>query len=115
MSIEHTQAVKRVLWMALGLNVFVAILKTIYGVQTGTLAMIADGIHSTADAGSSIMGLISVHFAARPSDEDHHYGHHKFETLAAMGIGGMIALTSWEILKTAIFRLTHATTSTFHV
>src|SRR5262245_25504915 len=103
--IRHSREIKRVLWLALLMNVLVALAKAIYGLMTGTLSLIADAIHSTTDAASSVMGLISVHFASRPSDEDHHYGHHKFETLAAMGIGAFIALTSWEILKSSIHRL----------
>jgi len=111
----QTQKVKRVLWLALFLNIIVAIAKVLYGLLTSTLSMVADGIHSFTDAGSSIMGLISVQFASKPSDENHHYGHHKFESLAALGIGGLIALTSWEVFKKAIGRLMEPDSSDFHM
>ncbi|HLG18516.1 MAG TPA: cation diffusion facilitator family transporter [Bdellovibrionota bacterium] len=112
--IDHGREVKRILWIALFMNIVVSAAKATYGLMTGTLSMIADGAHSLTDAGSSIMGLVSVHFAVRPSDNDHHYGHHKYETLAALGIGGFIALTSWEILKNAIHRLTDLEHPEFH-
>jgi len=106
--------VSQVLWLALITNILVAAAKTVYGLLTGTLSMIADGIHSFTDAGSSVMGLISIQYALQPSDDDHHYGHYKFETLAALGIGGLIALTSWEVFKKAIGRLLYPTSSAFH-
>ena len=96
--------IKRVLWVALLGNLVVALAKTIYGFITGTLSMIADGLHSFVDATGSIVALISVSIAYKPSDSDHHYGHHKFETIAALGIGAFIGLTSWEVLRGAIHR-----------
>ncbi len=43
--------------------------------------------------------------AGRPPDEDHPYGHRKFETLAALMIGALLALTAWEVLKSCLERL----------
>ena len=106
--------VLRVLWFALIGNLIVASAKTIYGLLTGTLTMIADGIHSFVDAAASIMGLFATHYAGKPSDEDHHYGHQKYETLAALGVAIFIALTSWEILKHALTRLIDQELPQFH-
>lgn len=83
--------------------------------MTGTLSMIGDGIHSTMDGCSSLMGIISVEYASRPSDDDHHYGHTKYETLAALGIAIFIAIASWEISKRAIDRLLHPDPASFHI
>ncbi len=112
---KHHHPVSQTLWLALGLNIFVALAKFSYGLITGTLSMVADGIHSFTDAGSSILGLISVRQASKPSDEGHHYGHEKFETLAALGIGALIGLTSWEILKKAISRFFDGSGGEYHV
>jgi len=97
--------VRRVLWATLVLNLVVATAKLLYGLNAGLLAMAADGVHSFLDSGSNVVGLVGVSAARRPPDRDHPYGHRKFETFAALSIGGMLFLASWEILKSAWSRL----------
>ncbi|MBN1680017.1 MAG: cation diffusion facilitator family transporter [Anaerolineae bacterium] len=98
-------SVRRVLWIVLVLNVVVAAIKLIAGVVTGTVAMIADGFHSSVDAASNVVGLVGIQLAAQPPDEDHPYGHRRFETLATLAIGGLLLVAAWEILQVAIDRL----------
>ena len=102
---ERTQAVSRVLWQILALNVLVAAGKIAVGLLTGTVSIIADGLHSTIDSASNIIALFAQRIAARPPDETHPYGHQRIETLASLGIGGMLLLAGWEVLKVAIDRL----------
>ena len=85
--------VRFVLWAVLGLNLFVALAKLGYGVFTGSLGMQADGFHSLFDGASNVIGLVGLWWASGPPDEHHPYGHKKFETLAAAGIGGMLLAT----------------------
>lgn len=116
---RHTQ-IQRVLLITLFANLAVALAKVIIGVASGSLAMIADGFHSSLDGLSNVIGLISNAIASRPPDEDHPYGHRRFETLASMFIGGVLLLTAWEIVENSINRLTeggepHITTLNFAV
>ena len=99
------QQVRRALILTLIANVVVAVLKAVIGLITGSLAMVSDAIHSSIDASSNIIGLVSMRIASRPPDESHPYGHRRFETLASMLIGGMLVLTAWEITQGAIDRL----------
>ncbi len=99
------QGVRRALWIVLVLNVLVAAAKLIVGLLTGTVSMVADGFHATMDASSNVIGLISVRIAARPADEDHPYGHQRYETLATLAIGGLMLVAAWEILRAALDRL----------
>lgn len=99
------QQVRRVLWAVLLLNAAVAAAKLITGVLTGTVAMIADGFHSSMDASSNVVGLVGLQLAARPPDADHPYGHRRFETLATLAIGGLLLVAAWEILQTMLDRL----------
>jgi cation diffusion facilitator family transporter len=87
------------------LNLLVAASKIVVGLVTGALAMVADGFHSTMDASSNLIGLAATAVASRPPDENHPYGHRRFETLATLTIGGLLLVAAWEILKTAIERL----------
>lgn len=97
--------IRRVLWRVLWLNLLVAVAKLTYGIITGAISMIADGIHSLLDTSSNVIGLIGTLVAGRPPDPDHPYGHRKFEVLAALGITFMLGLACYEILVHAIRRL----------
>jgi cation diffusion facilitator family transporter len=99
-------AVRRVLWITLGLNLLVAGAKLAYGNYTQTLSMMADGFHSLLDGSSNIVGLIALGFASKPPDPGHPYGHHKVEALAAMFISGMLFWACYEIFSHAYRRLT---------
>ena len=103
----HTtrQQVRRVLVITLIFNLLVAFGKIIVGVMSGALAITADGFHSLMDGTSNIAGLIANHIASKPPDDDHPYGHRRFETLAGLLIGALLILTAWEITTSAIDRL----------
>lgn len=102
---DNHHAVRRVLWIILLLNAAVAAAKLVTGMLTGAVAMIADGFHSSMDASSNVVGLVGVRMAAQPPDEDHPYGHRRFETLATLAIGGLLLVAAWEILQTMLDRL----------
>ena len=94
----RSQEVRWILWVVLGLNLFVAFAKLIYGVMSGSLGMQADGFHSLFDAASHVVGLVGLWLAAAPPDDDHPYGHKKYETLAAASIGTMLVATCVYLL-----------------
>lgn len=104
MADSRLAAVRRVLAAVLVLNLGVAAAKLAVGWWTGSLAMVADGFHSLTDTASNVVGLLGISMAARPPDSDHPYGHHKFETLSALFIGGFLALTAWEVLQSCFVR-----------
>jgi cation diffusion facilitator family transporter len=97
--VTRSQTVQRVLIIVLALNLLITVVKLVVGFATGALSVIADGFHSVTDSASNVVGLTALYIAARPPDEDHPYGHRRFETLAAFAIGGMLLLVAWEIVK----------------
>ncbi len=102
---SHRRQVNRVLWQVLGLNLLVAGAKIIVGTAIGSISMLADGFHSAMDASSNVIGLIGSTIASRPPDSNHPYGHQKYETFATLGIGLLLLLTSWNVLKSVFNRL----------
>jgi len=90
---------RRILWVILGLNWAVAAAKLIYGWMTGSVSMQADGIHSSFDGMSNVIGLIGLWVAAHPPDVGHPYGHKKYETFAAAAIGLLLFGTCLYILR----------------
>ena len=92
-SVEYQRGVRHVLLLTLLLNLMVVIGKLIAGVLAGSLSVISDAIHSATDSLNNIIGLIVTKYAAAEPDENHPYGHAKFETLAAFVIAGLLFVT----------------------
>jgi len=102
---ETFRAIRRVLWITMGLNLLATAAKLIVGYWTGSLSLIADGFDSVFDSASNVIGLVGVYLAARPADEDHPYGHRKAETMTALIIASLLFLTTWELIQSAVERL----------
>lgn len=99
--------VRRIFWATLLLNLAVAGAKLFFAAWTRSLSIFSDGLHSLMDGGSNVIALVALRIASQPPDEDHPYGHRKFETLGAMGISALLCLAAWEILTGAWDRIRH--------
>lgn len=109
---SHYLKIRNVLILVLLLNWAVAAAKIIYGLLTRCASMTADGFHSLADGASNIIGLVGITFCAQPIDEDHPYGHKKYETLFALGIAALLAWTAFSLAKEGVARLFSPSTPT---
>ena len=103
---DRYAAVARVLVRVLLLNLAVAIAKIAFGYASGAISILSDGFHSLTDAGSNIVGLVGVRAAGRPPDDDHPYGHRKYETVAAAAVTVFLLLVVVEVLRNAFNHLT---------
>ena len=83
---DRYSAVVRVLYRVLVLNLAVAVIKIALGYATGAVSILSDGFHSLTDASSNVVALVGVSVSRRPPDENHPYGHRKYETMASLGI-----------------------------
>lgn len=104
---QHYQKVKKILGAILVANLLVAIIKLVVGSMIQSASLVADGYHSLSDGSSNIVGLIGVGLASKPVDEDHPYGHHKFETLSSLFISAMLFFIAGKILVDATGNLMH--------
>ncbi|NLH18290.1 MAG: cation transporter [Phycisphaerae bacterium] len=104
---QHYRLVQRVLWIVLILNGLVASAKIVYGLISQSSSMTADGFHSLADGISNLIGLVGIYFCSQPRDEDHPYGHKKYETLFALGIAAMLLFVAFNLGRQGIHRLIH--------
>jgi cation diffusion facilitator family transporter len=111
---DYSEQVRKVLIYTLILNLIVALAKVLYGFISNSVAMMSDGFHSIFDGASNVVGLIGIWIASRPPDEDHPYGHRKYETLFTILIAVMLFTTCLEILKKVYhaFREEHITVVT---
>jgi cation diffusion facilitator family transporter len=86
-------------------NIVVVVIKFTVGLDTNSLAVFGDALQSSVDAASNIFGIFVVRVAAKAPDEDHPYGHAKFETLGALLIALLLALSIFELVRGAVARL----------
>ena len=97
--------IRRVLIIILVANLAVVVAKLFIGITTGSLAVLGDTAHSSVDALNNILALAVVWIASQGPDEDHPYGHQKFETLGALAVVGFLSVSAFELAKGAIHRL----------
>lgn len=97
--------VSRVLFRVLLLNLGVAMAKIAFGYSSGAISILSDGFHSLTDAASNVVGLVGIRAARHPPDEDHPYGHRKYETVAAAGLTLFLLLLFVEVLRNAFNHL----------
>jgi cation diffusion facilitator family transporter len=103
--VSRYQDVSRVLVRVLVLNLAVAVAKIAFGYASGAISILSDGFHSLTDAASNVAGLIGVRAAQQPPDEDHPYGHRKYETVAAAAVTAFLLLLVIEVLRNAFNNL----------
>ena len=87
MKTERERRATRVTLYGAAVNIILVIFKLIAGFVGQSAAMIADGIHSLSDLLTDAVVIIFMRLSSRPQDEDHDYGHGKYETLATAIIG----------------------------
>jgi cation diffusion facilitator family transporter len=104
---ERNRKVRKVLAAILAANWAVAFAKLGFGLLHHSASVTADGLHSFIDGSSNIIGLVAMTAAARPADEDHPYGHGKFEAIASLGIGAMIGIGMLELGRMALDSVLH--------
>ncbi|MDX2029063.1 MAG: cation diffusion facilitator family transporter [Blastocatellia bacterium] len=102
---DYHRGIQRVLLLTLLLNLIVVVGKLIAGFMAGSLSVISDAIHSSVDSLNNIVGLVVMRFATAEADDDHPYGHGKFETLAAFVIAGFLFVTCYQLGGSALQRL----------
>lgn len=101
----YDTGVRRVLWITLLLNIAVCAIKAAVGLATGSLAVLADALHSLTDGANNVLGLVVTRWSNPPPDREHPYGHHKFEAMGALAIAALLGIACFEVVKSAFQRM----------
>lgn len=86
-------------------NLMLFLGKLVVGLLTGSLSITADAMNNLSDASSSIVTLIGFKLAEKPADEDHPYGHARFEYLSGLAVAAMIIVIGFELGKSSIGKI----------
>ena len=95
---EREKKIYRVTLMGSVVNVVLLVFKFVAGILGGSAAMIADAVHSLSDFLTDIVVIAFVRISSKPEDQDHDYGHGKYETLATSIIGLALLCVGFYIL-----------------
>ncbi len=89
---DRTKAASQSTWVSVAVNLLLTLLQIMAGVFSKSQGLIADGIHSLSDLVADFVVLLANHHSKKDADEEHPYGHHRFETAASLVLG-MLLLT----------------------
>ncbi len=89
---EANRQIRFVTNLGIAANIVLAAVKVAVGLLAGSVALVADGIHSISDMVTDIAVLLGIHFGSKQPDESHPYGHGRLETFAAVFIGLALAI-----------------------
>jgi cation diffusion facilitator family transporter len=108
MTDRHARArlIRRGLTVSLTGSLVIAVTKVAYAYHSGSLAFVADGVHSLFDSASTLLGLVTSYWSEKPPDEKHPYGHQKIETLCVVALSVLLAIAGYEIASSAYAKLT---------
>lgn len=88
-------------------NLFLFVIKFVIGTIVHSVSIQADGVNNLTDAGSNIISILSFHFANKPADKDHPFGHERTETIASLFVGILILVLGFETAKESISKVIH--------
>ena len=83
--------------------------KFLIGTLSGSVSITADAMNNLSDASSSVVTFIGFKLAEKPADEDHPYGHARFEYLSGLAVAAMIVVIGFELAKTSLANIFHPT------
>jgi cation diffusion facilitator family transporter len=103
--VERAAAASRSTWVSVGVNVVLSTVQIVVGVLAKSQALVADGIHSLSDLVSDFVVLFASHHGKKDADEDHPYGHQRFETAASLVLGLLLLAVGAGMLWSAFRKL----------
>ena len=91
--------------VGVGVNAALFLSKLAAGYLSGSVAITADAVNNLSDAASSVISLVGFKLAGKPADEEHPYGHGRYEYLSALAVAVMILVIGLELLVSSVRRI----------
>src|ERR1700681_3456981 len=99
------QEKEQVALTSIAASAMLTIAKGLVGFATGSLAILSEAGHSLIDLGATVMTYAAVRISGRPADDNHQYGHGKFESVSALAETALLFLLSGVVIWEAVKRL----------
>jgi cation diffusion facilitator family transporter len=104
-SSERAVAASRSTWVSVGVNLVLTFIQIVVGVLSKSQGLVADGIHSLSDLVADFIVLVASHHGKKDADEEHPYGHQRFETVASLALGILLLVVGVGMLWSAFLKL----------
>lgn len=102
---DRGAAALRSTWVSVGVNLVLATIQVTVGVMARSQGLIADGVHSASDLVADFVVLVAGHHSSKGADQDHPYGHQRFENAASLMLGVLLLVVGAGMLWSAVARL----------
>jgi cation diffusion facilitator family transporter len=102
---ERAAAATRSTWVSAVVNIVLSTTQIVVGVFAKSQGLIADGIHSLSDLVADFVVLFASHHAKKDADEDHPYGHQRYETAASLVLGVLLLAVGVGMIWSALLKL----------
>ena len=102
---ERAAAASRSTWVSVWVNVVLSSLQIVVGVLSKSQGLIADGIHSLSDLVADFVVLLANRHSQQDADENHPYGHQRFETAASLVLGLLLLAVGVGMVWSAVLKL----------
>lgn len=102
---ERGRETRKVTLVSGVVNLLLSVAQVVIGLIANSAALVADGVHSASDLFSDVLVWFAARHAAMAPDEDHPYGHGRFETAATLGLGILLVLVALGIVWNGFERL----------
>lgn len=89
-------------WVGIFINLILVAGKVSVGLVSGSIAVVADGLNNLMDAAGSIITIVGFKMAAKKADEEHPYGHGRYEYIAGLAIAVLVLVVGIELAKAGI-------------
>ena len=88
-------------------NVLLCLGKGAVGLLAGSVSIVADAVNNLSDASSNVVSLLGFKLASRPADEDHPYGHGRYEYLAGLVVAVLVCAIGINLVMGSIEKIAH--------
>ncbi len=97
--------IRSVTYLGLYTNIILAAIKIVVGALAGSVALVADGIHSISDMATDVAVLLGIYYGSKKPDSKHPYGHGRIETFAAAIISTVLVIVGGLMIQRASLRI----------
>ena len=102
---QRAAAATRSTWVSVAVNVVLSALQIAVGILAASQALVADGIHSLSDLVADLVVLVAGRHSQKDADEDHPYGHQRFENAASLALGLLLLGVGVGMVWSAVGKL----------
>lgn len=94
-------------WVSILGNIFLFIVKFLFGLSLNSISLIADAFHSLSDVLTSIVVLFGFKMGSKPADKEHPFGHGRIEEIATLIIAILLLIVAYDLGRTSVERIIH--------